>query len=78
MDDVISACANINLNNDTELGGLLPGKDRSGDESLDSSGGDLSQDQTFASAADDTIADETQILVEETIQTFKTCPRLEV
>lgn len=77
LDDLISACANINLNNATVLGGL-PGEDRAADESSDSSGGDLSQDQTFASAADDTISDETQVLVEETIQTFKTCPPLEV
>ncbi|OXU27808.1 hypothetical protein TSAR_006198 [Trichomalopsis sarcophagae] len=78
LDDLISACANINLNNATVLGGLLPGENRARDESPDSSGGDLSQDQTFASAADDTLADETQVLVEETIQTFKTCPPLEV
>ncbi|XP_058797578.1 transforming acidic coiled-coil-containing protein 3-like isoform X2 [Phymastichus coffea] len=67
LDDLISACANINLG----------GSRAQYRDSPDCSAADLSQDQTFASAADDTIGDVTQILVEETIQTFKTCPGLE-
>jgi hypothetical protein len=67
VDDLINACLNINLNEPVL-------------ESPNNSTSNLSYDQTFASATNDTISNETQIelRLEESIQTFETCPILEV
>ena len=87
LDDLISACANINLNSTgiVGVGDAVVAADNEEEERSNTpdSSADCSQDQTFASAADDTIADQTQIIAntfteESVIQTFQTCPALEV
>ncbi|XP_011496591.1 PREDICTED: probable myosin light chain kinase DDB_G0279831 [Ceratosolen solmsi marchali] len=67
VDDLINACLNINLNDGPSV------------DSPDNNTSNLSHDQTFASATDDTIANETpiELRLEESIQTFETCPVLE-
>ena len=72
LDDLISACANINLNSATRTTEKV--------SSPEGSPTDHSRNHTFASASDDTIVDKTEIniCVNESIQTFQTCPNFEV
>ncbi|KAL7306590.1 hypothetical protein TKK_0001278 [Trichogramma kaykai] len=76
IDDLISGCANIKL--DSANGHKDYNDEDENADSLQNSSGDLSPDQTFASAADDTVHELTQVngiqqQDEENVTNFKTC-----